>query len=115
QPIADIYGKLFDAAWTQQVKAPAFKKDKLSTQNFSFPKGKDTVEISFAPHDKARAKAVLDGLATRIQAEGKKSAQNASVLFAVMETDKGTGPVLAELKSIHRNDDVFSFGITDST
>lgn len=44
----------------------------------------------------------------------EETQKRGSVLFAVMGLDKGTGPVLPALEQIHSNQNVFSYGISDS-
>jgi len=43
-----------------------------------------------------------------------KEPNGGSVLFAVMGLDKGTGPVLPALQTLHQNTKVFSYGISDT-
>jgi hypothetical protein len=54
------------------------------------------------------------GLSDRIAKEGKKGKTTGSVLFAVMQLNKGTGPVLPALAKLHTDQSIFSFGISDS-
>jgi hypothetical protein len=42
------------------------------------------------------------------------TAEQSSVLFAVMALVPGTGPVLQALEEIHTNQNIFSYGISDS-
>jgi len=112
--IAKTYQDVFDTALAQNVSGPKFAKDPLAAQAFSFSAAKTPqTEISFAPHLDAAAKKILDDLTTRIGREGKKAA--GSVLFAVMEIGKGTGPVFPALKNLHAAQDIFSYGISDTT
>jgi len=112
--IAKTYQDVFDKALALNVSGPKFIKDPLAAQNFSFSAAKTPqTEISFAPHPDATADKILNDLATRIGQEAKKSA--GSVLFAVMEIGKGTGPVFPALKQLHSSEDVFSYGISDTT
>jgi phosphatidylserine/phosphatidylglycerophosphate/cardiolipin synthase-like enzyme len=64
--------------------------------------------ISFAPHNKTAAAAILDNMNSVIK--GAKE----SVLFAVMGLESNTsGPIVATLREIHKDDAIFSYGITD--
>ena len=48
----------------------------------------------------------------RIDAEGKT--KGGSVLFAVMQLNVGTGPVIPALKALHAGQSIFTYGISDS-
>ena len=112
--VAAKYQDVFDASWDGDVKENAFLASNLSTQAFPF-KSKLTPEtaITFSPHAPAFAKQVLDDLVARIAQEGKT--KNGSVLFAVMEVDsKASGPVFPALLALHKNTNIFSYGISDS-
>lgn len=113
--VAGEYAKVFDTAWEGDVSGPAFIKSPLSGQIFDFKLSrKITGDISFAPHSPQVATSVLDEIATRIAQEGKKPQGKASVLFAVMEMDNGTSPVYTSLSTLHKNQKVFSYGISDN-
>jgi hypothetical protein len=51
----------------------------------------------------------------RINKEGKKGKKVGSVLFAVMQIDGSTSPVYLSLKSLHKKQNIFSYGISDSS
>lgn len=112
--VAGEYQKVFDASWNGDVKLKAFVADPLSNDVFEAsstetPKS----EITFSPHNPKFAEQVLDGLVARVKQEGKTP--NGSVLFAVMELDsKATGPVYPALQALHKNQDIFSYGISDT-
>ena len=61
-----------------------------------------------------RSTAILIDVVKRINQEAKKSKTTGSVLFAVMQIDKGGGPVYPALNKIHSNQSIFSYGISDS-
>jgi phosphatidylserine/phosphatidylglycerophosphate/cardiolipin synthase-like enzyme len=112
--ITKTYQDLFDTALALKVSGPKFAKDPLAAKEFPFASAKTPqTEISFAPHPDATAQKILNGLTARIGQEGKKTA--GSVLFAVMELNKGTGPVFPALKKLHKSQDIFSYGISDTT
>mgnify|MGYP001590744724 CR=1 FL=1 len=69
-------------------------------------------DITFSPHAPEFAKTILDGIAARIQDEANKD--GGSVLFAVMQLDRGSGPVLPALQELHANQKIFSCGISDT-
>jgi hypothetical protein len=110
--VAKKYSVVFESVWATAAKAGAFQKDTLSSEVFKFqsPKTPPT-QISFAPHKKEEATAILTGITDRIAAEKKA---RGSVLFAVMATAKGTGPVLPALKKLHEDQSIFSYGISDT-
>ena len=127
--IAGWYAGVFAEAWKDDVKAPAFVKSNWSNTTFSSTtKGTPKTDIAFSPHDQAHASKVLDVIVKRVNAEGKKKKGEGSVLFAVMtianapRKNKKTGktsasppnPVYDALRSLHANDKIFSFGISDS-
>jgi hypothetical protein len=113
--VAGLYSQLFDEAWTVQAQRAAFAASAFAGKYYSFPSGNTPkMEISFAPHPQAFATTVLKDLATRIGQEGKKSKSVGSVLFAVMAIDNGTSPVYTALKTIHQNQSIFSYGISDN-
>ena len=80
----------------------------ISTSSVDTPKS----EITFAPHDETFATQILDAIVARIDAEGKKT--GGSVLFAVMQLNVGTGPVIPALKALHAGQSIFTYGISDS-
>jgi hypothetical protein len=70
--------------------------------------------ITFSPHQTAFATTLLDDVVKRIKQEGKKPKSDGSVLFAVMQIDKGGGPVFPALNTLHKDQTIFSYGISDS-
>ena len=113
--VADTYSKVFQTVWDGDAKRAAFLASNFSGKSFPFASAKTpTTEITFAPHDETFAGTILTGVATRISQEAKKGKTVGSVLFAVMQIDNGTSPVYTALKGIHKNQDIFSYGISDS-
>jgi len=113
--VAREYAAVFEESWNDEVKLAAFRKSSFATGPFSPASSQlPPIEITFSPHDEAEAGTILDGVSDRIATEGKKSKTTGSVLFAVMEMDKGTSPVYQALKSVHSNTDIFSYGISDN-
>src|SRR4051812_7284496 len=113
--VARQYAAVFEESWNDGVNLPAFRKSPFATGSFS-PSSKQLppIEITFSPHDETEANRILDAVAARIGAEGKKATKTGSVLFAVMEADNGNSPVYQALKSLHANTDIFSYGISDN-
>jgi PLD-like domain len=112
--VTDTYAQVFKAAWEDNVSAPKFRAKTLATQTFSFSSAKlAKTEITFSPHEEAFANTVLSSLVQRIKDE--EAQPGGSVLFAVMGLDKkSTGPVFPVLREIHSNQDIFSYGISDT-
>ncbi len=113
--VAAKYAEVFQAVWNGKAKAGAFSKSVLASQTFEFSSRKTPkTEITYSPHNGEFAEKVLDGLVARIQQEEKKSSGVGSVLFAVMQLDKGTGPVYPALQKLHSDQKIFSYGISDT-
>jgi hypothetical protein len=115
--VAGRYREVFEEAWSTRCKAAAFRKSSLATSPSMFSGGGlPTMEVSFSPHDTETAGRILDGIAARIAAEAKTGpARKRSVLFAVMEVDGSRSPVYQALRTLHADQSVFSYGISDST
>jgi hypothetical protein len=114
--VAGEYAAVFDAAWADAVKAPAFRKSTFATAPFAVSGGGvPPMEITFSPHATADANRILDGVAARIAEEGAPDRVKGSVLFAVMQVDGSESPVYEALRSLHDNEAIFSYGISDST
>jgi hypothetical protein len=113
--VAKIYADVFEESWKDDVKRPAYLKSKLAgaTASFSSTQTPKTT-ITFSPHQTAFATTILSDVVKRIKQEGKKSKSTGSVLFAVMQINKGGGPVYPALNTLHNNQSIFSYGISDS-
>jgi phospholipase D-like protein len=113
--VAKTYADVFEESWRDDVKRPAYLKSKLAgaTASFSSTQTPKTT-ITFSPHQTAFATTILSDVVKRIKQEGKKSKSTGSVLFAVMQIDKGGGPVYPALNSLHNDQSIFSYGISDS-
>jgi hypothetical protein len=113
--VASKYLEVFNASWAAGVKAPAFLKSPVSSEIFdATSKVTPKTEITFSPHSAQFAEQVLDNLVARVQQEGKKK-EGGSVLFAVMEIGTGSGPVYPALRDLHADQNIFSYGISDTT
>jgi hypothetical protein len=127
--VAGWYAGVFQEAWQDDVKGPAFVKTNWSNTTFSSTdKATPKTDINFSPHDGAHASQVLKVIVDRINKEGKKKSGQGSVLFAVMtissppRKNSTTGksgkappnPVYDALRALHSSQDIFSFGISDS-
>ncbi len=113
--VAAQYEQVFQAAWTGEVAKKAFLASPLASQTFSFSSAQTPpTDVTFSPHSPEFAKTVLDALVARVAKEGKKKS-GGSVLFAVMELGTGTGPVYPALQKLHAAQNIFSYGISDTT
>ena len=120
--VASLYAGVFKDVWDGEVKEKAFLKTPWSLKTFSSSaKATPKTDFTFAPHDPATTGKVLKTITDRIGAEGKKGKAVGSVLFAVMLTDPGKtaearakNPVFVALNTLHNNDKIFSYGISDT-
>ncbi len=113
--VAGTYSELFQAVWDGQVKEAAFLKTDFSKKSYPFSSAKTPkMEITFAPHDVVFTTTILQDVASRIAKESKSGKTVGSVLFAVMAIDKGTSPVYSALTTLHQQQNVFSYGISDN-
>ena len=112
--VAGAYAQVFDDSWRDKASAPKFIASPAAAKTFSFSSaGLPKTEITFSPHDEPFATKLLGGMVERIQAEDQKG--RGSVLFAVMGLDKkSTGPVFPALRELHSNQNIFSYGISDT-
>jgi hypothetical protein len=116
EDVAKTYSQVFEEAWATNAKAGAFQKSPLAAQEFTFAtRGTPTAEITFAPHQKDFAASLMTKVTDRILREGKSGKITGSVLFAVMDLGSGDGPVRPALNALHKDQSIFSYGISDST
>jgi phospholipase D-like protein len=107
--VAGMFAKAFDDAFTNDVKAPPFKKDPISegymvcsaTATAALPK----FSLGLSPHKDFSVS--LGPMSDRIRKA------TSSVFFAVMEPT-GQGPVLASLRTIAAQPTVFSYGTVET-
>jgi phosphatidylserine/phosphatidylglycerophosphate/cardiolipin synthase-like enzyme len=120
--VAGLYAGVFAEVWKDEVKEKPFLKTPWSLKTFSSTaKSTPKTDFTFAPHDPETTGKVLKTITDRIAAEGKKAKTTGSVLFAVMQVDPGKdeskrskNPVYLALNTLHKNDRIFSYGISDS-
>ncbi len=105
--IAAAYSAAFDEAWNDGVNEKSFLKAALSQKSFSFA---PNINITFSPHNTDFALSTLTKISSRIEEE------KSSVLFAIMDTDPTVkGPVIPAILKLHNQQNIFSYGISDST
>lgn len=112
--IAAKYQQIFDESFAfladpAKPKITALTAQDLFKQEFPFKQPSvPRLTISFAPHNKSSAESILNNM------NGAIEGANESVLFAVMGLESNTsGPIVATLREIHKDDGIFSYGITD--
>lgn len=111
--IAAAYAEAFEVAWVGQARRADFVASPLAVRAGSFASSRvPRTDITFSPHPQDYADAVLQGIAARIQQEAQ--AAGGSVLFAMMQLDRSSGPVLPALEALHADPRVFSYGISDT-
>jgi hypothetical protein len=109
---AQKYADLFQQVWEENVEAKPFLASELSAERFSPAAAAPPRTITFSPHSEEVAAGLLDGIVASVDAEGGRHDQTASVLFAVMGLD-GSGTVYPALQELHKEEDVFSYGVSD--
>ncbi len=110
--VAAAYAQVFADAWNGKVSMK-FNQTVEAGKPFQFPfPAAPQIEINVSPHQPAYATKVLDNMAARIAQEGKQT--KGSVLFAVMGLEGASGAVLPALQNIHGDENIFSYGISDS-
>jgi hypothetical protein len=107
--VAGMFAKAFDDAFTNDVKAPPFKKDPIA-QGYMVCSATATAalpefSLGLSPHKDFSVS--LGPMSDRIRKA------TSSVFFAVMEPT-GQGPVLASLRSIAAQPTVFSYGTVET-
>jgi hypothetical protein len=113
--VAAEYAKVFAEAWRDGAKI-GFRDSPLASEVFAIASATvPKTQITFSPHTADKADNLLAVVAARIAREGKKGKSSGSVLFAVMQIDNGTSPVYTALKTVHADETIFSYGISDST
>ena len=110
--VAAAYRQVFDDSWADGVSMK-FNGTSEAGQVASFSAGTTPrTEITFSPHPPTFAAQNLKAMADRITKEGEQ--EDGSVIFAVMAVASGQGPVLPALEQLHAQQNVFSYGISDS-
>jgi phosphatidylserine/phosphatidylglycerophosphate/cardiolipin synthase-like enzyme len=113
--IAEKYQQVFDESFAffsnpNKPKITELTSQDLFKREFEFKESSSVPEVtvSFAPHNSSSAESILNHLNDAIE-----NAHD-SVLFAVMGLASNTsGPIVATLREIHKDDGIFSYGITD--
>lgn len=112
--VAKLYGPLFDEAWKDDVKAPAFSSSDLASKAFFFEPqaGVPKFDVTFSPRPKDAAAERLGEIVNRCDREADSGG---NVFFAVMTTTStAPNPVYEKLTSLHEDTRLFSYGISDN-
>jgi PLD-like domain len=111
--VAATYAEVFEVAWRGQARRDDFVASRPATRIASFSSSTvPRTDITFSPHPPAFASCVLQGIASRIEQEAHTD--GGSVLFAMMQLDRLSGPVPPALEALHADQRVFSYGISDT-
>lgn len=108
ETVAKYYSDVFNVCWkvgkASEFRATTFaNQTKMFTTN-DFPH----TEIEVSPHNSDYAEKLINSIADHITDSATES-----VIFSVMEL-KSKGNLTKVLREIHKNDKVFSYGVTDS-
>lgn len=110
--VAGQYHRLFYEVWKSEVNRGKYLESDFSKIHYQAPPSVPSTTITFAPHAPADVAQILGGIVKRVRQEEDKP--GGSVFFAVMEMAHGQSPVWDELKLLHGDADLMSFGISDS-
>jgi hypothetical protein len=112
--VPEKYAELFEEVWKDQAELATYLQSPLAGETFSADGASATLKITFAPHSKEFASDLLGTIVARIGQEGTQGGAIGNVLFAVMELAAGSNVVYDALNKLHANEQIFSFGISDS-
>ncbi|MBN9434395.1 MAG: hypothetical protein J0I45_18345 [Bosea sp.] len=111
--VAALYATVFDEVWTGKASKADFARSSYANQRYEFgtvdrvPK----FDVTFSPHAQPFAAARLNEIVDRCE---KEAQTKGNVFFAVMElSSKSPNPVYEALTRLHKNPELFSYGISD--
>lgn len=107
--IAQLYSDIFDASFGDE-NMRNFKAGEDPQKDHQILKTASSPEmtVTVAPHNKIDAERIFDRISTKIE-----KADTTDILFAVMN-DRSAGSILSSLRKQISNENVFSYGITDT-
>jgi len=107
--IAKLYSEMFDNSFGEE-KMKTFKSGDYALKDHQFSKTTTIPEmtVTFAPHQKIDAQRIFDRISSKIE-----KTDTTDLLFAVMN-DRSAGSILTSLRKQISNEQVFSYGITDT-
>jgi hypothetical protein len=109
--VAQYYEDIFNACW-QVGKAPSFRETNFANNVKIITDRKiPHTEINVSPHKPEYAKQLIDSITNVVNGD-----KISSVFFSVMEMgEKSTGSLIPALRALHKNDSIFTYGVTDSS
>jgi hypothetical protein len=109
--VAAYYSDVFKACWRNGKTSSFLKQPFADTAKKFIVADLPETEINVSPHSEKYANKLLDSISTNIN-----SNKTTSVLFSVMEMGKkSTGSLISTLRNLHKNDSVFTYGVTDNS
>jgi hypothetical protein len=120
--VAGVYLKVFEESWQilsqyktkSKAAATAFAGNPVASpqayafQSTSVPR----MSVTFSPHTVSDTNQILNAISSRIDKES--SVPEGNVLFAVMQLTGSATPVYETLKTVHENQKLYSYGISDA-
>lgn len=107
ETIAKYYSDIFNVCW-KVGKAPEFRRTNFANETKIFTDGVPHTEIEVSPHSAQYAENLINSIADHLT-----HGDTESVIFSVMEMES-KGNLTKVLREIHKNDAVFSYGVTDN-
>ncbi|UBB90231.1 hypothetical protein J4771_02420 [Candidatus Kaistella beijingensis] len=106
---AKIYSDIFDASFGEE-NMKSFKTSLFAEKDHQVAKTSKTPQmtITFAPHKKETAEKIFRRISEKIEHQ-----DTSDVLFAIMN-DRSAGSILSSIRKQIDNENVFSYGITDT-
>ena len=107
--VAKLYSDIFDSSFGEE-NMKNFKKSSFAANDHLISKKVDSPEmmITFAPHKKESAERIFNRISEKIEHK-----DTSDILFAIMK-DRSAGSILSSLRNQIKNENVFSYGITDT-
>ena len=103
------YSDLFDLSFGEE-KMKKFKEDAFSGEDHEFLKTANSpkMTVTFAPHKKEDAERIFNRISKSIE-----KPETTDILFAIMN-DRSAGSILTSVRNQIENENVFTYGITDT-
>jgi hypothetical protein len=110
EEVAGYYDEVFNACWKNGTKAK-FIKTPYASKDEKFTSSELPVSsVNFSPHCPDYAEELIDSITDSVIGKDVKS-----VLFSIMDLgEKSTGSLIKALRLIHKNDSIFTYGVTDN-
>ena len=107
--VAKLYSDIFDASFGSE-KMKNFKSSAMAAKDHEILKSTSSpkMTVTFAPHKKEDAERIFTRISEKIE-----GSDTTDLLFALMN-DRSAGSVLSSVRKQISNEDVFSYGITDT-